>query len=115
MSNVEIASADNVAKRLIWLRTYLGLSQSAFAAAIGVPAQQLNNWERARNRLSLEGAMKINEIYGTTLDFIFLDRRHSLPYEMVVALNELDKSVEPEEASRKPATNASNDKPEATE
>lgn len=82
----EIASKENVAKRLIWLREYFNLSQKEFAETIGVQSAQLNNWERARHRLSLEGALKINDVYGTTLDFLFLDRRETLPADMARSL-----------------------------
>lgn len=87
MTNIEVASAENVAKRLIWVREFIGLSQKEFAASIGVQPALMNNWERGRHRLSLEGALKINAVYGTTLDFLYLNRRSSLPVEMAKALS----------------------------
>lgn len=111
MANTENASVENVAKRLVWLRNFLGLSQRDFASAIGVLPSQLNNWEKGRHRLSLEGALKINEIFGTTLDFIYLDRRNSLPHDMVVALSA---SGDNEDPGSQQDTSLSKDTPDTT-
>ncbi|PHR61800.1 MAG: hypothetical protein COA43_01120 [Robiginitomaculum sp.] len=78
-------SAENVAKRLSQLRKYLKLNQKEFAKSIDVGYTQYNNWEKAKQRLSLEGGLKINAVYGTTLDFLFLNRRDTLPHAMAVA------------------------------
>lgn len=112
MTKIENASVENVAKRLVWLRNFLGLSQRDFASAIDVLPSQLNNWEKGRHRLSLEGALKINEIFGTTLDFIYLDRRNSLPHEMVVALSAIETEGEP---ASKEATSTSKDTSDSAE
>lgn len=112
MTNIENASVENVAKRLVWLRNFLGLSQRDFASAIDVLPSQLNNWEKGRHRLSLEGALKINEIFGTTLDFIYLDRRNSLPHDMVVALSSIENGGEP---VSKEATSSSKDTSDSAE
>lgn len=89
MATNETASAESVARRLVWIREYFGLNQKEFSASIGVLPSQLNNWEKGRHRLSLEGALKINAVYGTTLDFIYLDRRDDLPLAMLKALTTL--------------------------
>ncbi|WP_108820379.1 helix-turn-helix transcriptional regulator [Pseudovibrio sp. Alg231-02] len=82
MKNTDEFSHDNVANRLTWLRNFLGLNQKEFAKSIGVLPTQQNNWEAAKQRLSLQGALKINSIYGTSLDFLFLGRADTLPQNM---------------------------------
>lgn len=73
------ATFHRIAQRLKWLRNHHKLSQREFAASVGIQPTQYNNWETARQRLSLEGALRINQIYGTSLDFLFLNRADTLP------------------------------------
>lgn len=87
MIKIDVASKENVAKRLKWLREYLELTQVEMAASVETTPTLYNNWERGRQRLSLEGALRINAIYGTTLDFLFLDRREDLPKAMLKDLS----------------------------
>ncbi len=82
----QASSMDKVAARLIWFRKYINLSQVQFAKSLGVGVGQLNNWERIVNRVSIEGALKINAVYGLSLDFLYLDKREFLPKEMLIAL-----------------------------
>tara|TARA_R100001086_G_scaffold231944_1_gene152913 strand:+ start:65 stop:334 length:270 start_codon:yes stop_codon:yes gene_type:complete len=86
MEKDEVYSKENVAKRLKWLRETTGLTQSAFADSINVTPTVYNNWETGRQRLSLEGALSLNKVYGTTLDFLFLARRGDLPPELIKSL-----------------------------
>ncbi len=87
MEKDEVYSKENVAKRLKWLRENTGLTQAAFAESIGVRPTQYNNWETGRQRLSLEGALSVNRVYGTTLDFLFLARRGDLPSDLIKDLS----------------------------
>ncbi|WP_156453365.1 helix-turn-helix transcriptional regulator [Polycladidibacter hongkongensis] len=82
MTNSDEFSHESVANRLIWLRKFLELNQKEFAHSIGVLPTQQNNWETAKQRLSLQGAIKINATYGTSLDFLFLGRVDTLPQNM---------------------------------
>ena len=85
----KIYSAENVALRIKWIRKYFDLSQTEFAATIDAQITQYNNWELGRQRLSLDGALRINEVYGISLDFLFLDRREALPISMIKSLAKL--------------------------
>lgn len=73
---------ENIAARLKWLRGYVGLTQSEFAESLGVTLTNYNNWERGRQRMSIDGALKVNQTYGTTLDFLYLGRREGLSSDM---------------------------------
>ncbi len=65
--------------RLESIRQYLGMSQTDFSGGAGMKLAQYNNWIRARQHLSLQGAMKINQSYGISLDFMFLGDRRLVP------------------------------------
>jgi len=82
MSTIDESTAEKVANRLLFLREYLKISQKQFAIDIGTTAQHVSNWEKARNRLSLQGALSICDAYGVTLDFLFLNRADTLPAHM---------------------------------
>lgn len=82
MSQDVESSAESVADRLIWVREFFDLKQKDFAKSIDVSQAQLSNWERAMNRMSLEGALKIRKVYGVSLDFLFLARAETLPQTM---------------------------------
>lgn len=79
MQKDDVSTPEEVAKRLIWIRDFLGLSQKEFATSIGATSAKQSNWERADNRLSMEGALRINKVYGISLDFLFLERAETLP------------------------------------
>lgn len=85
----EIYSAENVAVRLKWLRKHFDLSQTEFAASIDAQKKQYNHWETGYQRLSLDGALLINQVYGISLDFLYLDRRDTLPISMIKSLAKL--------------------------
>ena len=86
MDESVLYSKENVAKRLVLVREYLGINQRDFAKEIGVSPQQLNDWEAARLRLSLQGALKIYERYGVDPNWFFLNKVDTLPHNMAVAL-----------------------------
>lgn len=111
MLNVEIASAENVGKRVRWVREYNKLTQIQFSKILGhETSANLSNWEVGRQRLSIEGALLINQNFGTTLDFLYLGRVRGLESDMVAYL--ADHPVEsialPEVAD---STRKSKDKP----
>lgn len=88
--DTDVASAANVGRRVYWLRSYLGLNQTEFAASIGVAQSNLSNWETGRQRLSINEALKISGIYNVPLDFLYLDRRRTLDSDMLKSVSVFD-------------------------
>ena len=86
--NKDVASAENVAIRVEFLRSFFGMKQNAFAEAIGATGAQYNNWKGGRQRMPLAQALKLQELYGVTLDFIYLGRANSLPADIAGAWSE---------------------------
>ncbi len=81
----EEVSPIQIGARLKWLRIHIGVSQRKFAASIDVQPPQYNNWEKGRFIPSLPAALRINEVYGTSLDFIYLGRIDTLPSHLANA------------------------------
>lgn len=89
MLHLDIASAENVGKRVKFVRKLNKLSQVTFSKILGLPSSaNVSNWENGHQRLSIEGALLINHHFGTTLDFLYLGRVKGLDMELVEALAE---------------------------
>jgi transcriptional regulator with XRE-family HTH domain len=104
MSQINESSPEIVAERLLWLRKHLELSQREFAQSLGILNTQLNNWEKGKQRLSLQGALKINSVYGTSLDFLFLGRADTLPHTLRIAWASRPRVSTSSSSSEKPET-----------
>lgn len=104
MDKTDVAYKTNVGRRLALLREFQGLSQGDFAASINASPSQLSNWEKGRQRLSLEGAMRVNKVYGTSLDFLFLDRRSELSASFASFLSERLSDSDTNQSSDKPVS-----------
>lgn len=73
---------ETVGQRLDWLRQFLNLSWTTFAAGIDVSSQKMSNWKRGDNGLPVSNAVQICEVYGVSLDFIYRGRADLLPQDM---------------------------------
>lgn len=108
MLHLDIASAENVGRRVRWVREYNDLTGIQFSKILGLPSSaNVSNWEVGRQRLSIEGALLINHHFNTTLDFLYLGRLDGLPSAMKVAL--ADNPIELLESAD--SIKESNDKP----
>ena len=70
-------------KRIALLRPALNLSQSEFAEKIGVKRGEVGAWESGGRRPSVEKAKPIADIFGVTLDCIFLDISDHMPFGLM--------------------------------
>jgi DNA-binding XRE family transcriptional regulator len=61
-----------IGERLAKIREGLDLSQSEIARAIAVTPQAWNAWENGRERISIVHAIRLFEIFGVSLDWIYL-------------------------------------------
>jgi transcriptional regulator with XRE-family HTH domain len=78
-----------VGKRLIALREAKDWKQITFAKKLGVSAQRLNNWENGNNLIRIEWAIRVGEITGTHIMFIYqgiMDSR--IEPELMIRLTE---------------------------
>ena len=81
-------SVDAIASRLIALRGALGYAENqiGFATLVGISPQAWNNYERSRNRINLEQAMKVWRATGATLEWIYAGVASGLPVSLAEAL-----------------------------
>jgi DNA-binding XRE family transcriptional regulator len=80
------SSIPDIARRLIATRQALGMNQRAFAAYCGITPQTLNNYERKRQRPSLDYASKLAACTGTSIDWIYHGTRAHLPHDLAVKI-----------------------------
>jgi DNA-binding transcriptional regulator YiaG len=69
----------DIAERLKWHRSLVGLKQDDYAATIGTKRSALSLWEAGTHRLSLDGALALRNKYGLSLDFMYEGIDDALP------------------------------------
>lgn len=70
---------QKVGERLGAAREALDWSQKDFAEAVDLTPQAWNNWEKGRQLIPPESAVKFCERFGLTLDFIYAGKLDALP------------------------------------
>lgn len=63
---------EDIADRIKWHRSTLGLNQAEYSDSIAVTRSEFSLWEAGTHRISLDGALKMNRRYGVSLDFLYL-------------------------------------------
>lgn len=85
-SNLEIG------KRLRWTRLALGMSQVGIARELmpddEYAAQVWNNWEKGRDRPSVDSALLMVKKYRLSLDWIYVGDDSMLPSHLAKAIAE---------------------------
>ncbi len=76
----------DIARRLKWHRSLLGLEQEEYASRAGLKRSQLSNWEGGSSRVSIDGALALRRQYGLSLDFIYEGIDDALPISLRSAL-----------------------------
>lgn len=79
-------SLDAIAQRLELTRTALGLSQSEFADRAGIARNTYNQWEKAKGRPQLDGAIALCQTYNLTLDWVYFGDKSGLSYALAQQL-----------------------------
>jgi transcriptional regulator with XRE-family HTH domain len=75
-----------IAHRLRATRESLGLKPSEVCRAAGIAPNTYSQWESATGRPSLDQAMKLCDVFGVTLDWIYRGNRTGLPFQLASAL-----------------------------
>lgn len=81
---------DAVSDRLRITRKATRLSQAAFARRAGISTSGWNNYERGRNRISVDEALKLCASFGVTLDWIYRGIDAGLPHQLAVAIHKVE-------------------------
>lgn len=70
---------SDIAERLKWHRTLLGMTQKEYAMSVGKKREAYSLWEAGTHRLSLDGALALRRKYGLSLDFMYEGIDDALP------------------------------------
>ena len=84
--------AQVVAERLRRTREATKLNQADWCRLVGIVPQAWNNYERGRNRISIDQALKVCQATGASLDWIYRGLADGLPVNLAVALQKLQRS-----------------------
>ena len=85
-------SVGAIAARLAATREALGLNQRQLCERTGIAPNTYNQWEKAKGRPDLDGAIILCDKFGLTLDWIYLGDESRLPHDMVIGLRRAEKS-----------------------
>ena len=79
-SNIEENEFGEIALRLRAVRAIFGYNQRDFALGANVEPKSYSQWESGKFRISINGAIRLRERYGLSLDFIYCGSLVSLPH-----------------------------------
>jgi transcriptional regulator with XRE-family HTH domain len=82
------SSAQIVGLRLTVLREALNMKQADMCRATGFATSQWAQHENGTRRLSLDAALKLHDLFGATLDYLFLGDMNGLPVRLAAAMLE---------------------------
>jgi transcriptional regulator with XRE-family HTH domain len=94
-----------IAARLALLRRALGLSQAELCRQIGVATNRWNQFETGKRRVTLPVAAKLKDIYGASLDWIYVGDSAGVPQALLTQLFPSGKRRKPAEEPRPPLQN----------
>lgn len=97
MASPEIEESE-VHGRLRLLRLAMGHTQVVLASLLGngMTAQKWNNYERGRDRIPVDIAIRLCTISGANLDYIYRGLMGSMPSDLLKKLHEIrQKATEP--------------------
>jgi transcriptional regulator with XRE-family HTH domain len=91
-------STKAIGARLKLTREALGYqTQAAWCAFLGgwMSTQKWNNYERARDRIPVDHALRISQAVGVSLDWIYRGEPALLPLQVATALRRLNEAKRP--------------------
>jgi transcriptional regulator with XRE-family HTH domain len=78
-----------IGKRLKLSRTALGLGQGEFADRLDIARNTYNQYEKGVNKPPVESALKMRELFGLTLDWIYAGDPSALKWELADKIRQL--------------------------
>lgn len=86
--------ALEIGARIEGLRPACGLgSQAALGKRLGVAHGRINNWTSGRTPVPIEFALKLRNITGATLDYIYCGDQSGLPLRLADALRSNERDI----------------------
>lgn len=78
-----------IGRRLQLSRAALGVSQSEFADRCEIARNTYNQYEKGVNKPPVEAALKMRELYGLTLDWIYAGDPSTLRHDLADKIRDL--------------------------
>jgi len=75
-----------ISARLRAVRGVFEMQPKEFYEAAGITGGIFYNWETGNHRISVDGALKLRNRYGLTLDWIYCGNVDALPHKVASAL-----------------------------
>lgn len=75
-------NVDEIARRLTLTHSVLAQSQIEWCRRVGIEPSTWNNYERGARRISLDAAIKVCEMTGITLDWIYRGVLSAVPFDI---------------------------------
>ncbi|MBO9428197.1 helix-turn-helix transcriptional regulator [Sulfitobacter sp. R18_1] len=72
----------DIAHRLRAVRAYYDLGSAEYAEQANVSPKSYSQWESGDFRVSVDGAIRLHERYGISLDYIYLGVLDALPHKI---------------------------------
>jgi transcriptional regulator with XRE-family HTH domain len=79
-----IRSPEAIADRLRATRRALGLNQRQLCERAGLLPQTYNQWEKAKGRPDLDGALALCDAFNLSLDWIYRGDPSQLPFKIAI-------------------------------
>lgn len=79
---------EEVGRRLRTLREALGISARDMCAALNVAPNTWSQWENGKRMADLSAMSRLWDHFGATLEYTFLGRTDTLPFELAMKVRE---------------------------
>lgn len=86
------STKEEVCKRLVLLRRARGLKQKEIAAQAGMTTTQWANYERLERMPNVQDMIRLADVQGVTLDYIYRGVMSSLPHHLAMKIGDVAES-----------------------
>jgi transcriptional regulator with XRE-family HTH domain len=76
-----------VTGRLRAVRAHYGLGSAEYAKQANVSPKSYSQWESGDFRISIDGAIRLHDRYGISLDFIYCGSLDGMPHKIANAVS----------------------------
>jgi len=91
-----------ISARLRAVRDVFEMQPKEFYEAAGITGGTFYNWETGNHRISIDGALKLRDRYGLTLDWIYCGNVDALPHKVASALRSSPRESHSNESTESP-------------
>ena len=87
-----LRSPHSIGERLSLMRNVFGMTQTDFGKGAGSKKSTYNQYEKGKERPSLDEAIKLCDKYGLTLDWIYLGDTRGLSPDLCAAIEAMQRA-----------------------